>query len=107
MNQRDPGLAPSRNSGGSRAANADGAPCKHRLSIAAGGQIAKPEAFKVGSSGTRPGWITHHDLSFSNTARAHPARTDRRPVADSDTGHDDGAAADPDIAPDSDRAAEF
>jgi hypothetical protein len=29
MNEKDPGLAPSRNSGGSRAANADDAPFKH------------------------------------------------------------------------------
>ena len=36
-----PGLALSRNSGGSRAANADGAPRKHALSIAAGGRKRK------------------------------------------------------------------
>ena len=44
MNQKDPGLALSRNSGGSRAANADGAPCKHAVSIAANRRIAKPRA---------------------------------------------------------------
>src|ERR1700676_594970 len=38
----NPGLAPSlRSSGGSRAANADGAPRKHGLSIAAGGENRK------------------------------------------------------------------
>src|SRR5215218_3844080 len=46
-----PGLAPSQSSGGSRAANGDGAPRKHGLSIAADGQIAKPCRAPVSQDG--------------------------------------------------------
>jgi hypothetical protein len=42
MKEADPGFPPSRSSGRSRAANADGAPRKHGLSIAASRRIAKP-----------------------------------------------------------------
>ena len=77
------------------------------LSIAGGGEIAKPPGFGPDSGWTRPGRISRHGHARADIARDHAAGADHGAVADRDAGQDDGAAADPDIAADPHRPAEF
>src|ERR1700738_3356337 len=113
MNERGPGLAPSRSSGGSRAANADGAPRKkppfkssrppESQSLPHLWPHPRGSRFRV----ARPGRIAGNDLVRPDIPRHHAAGADQGAVADGHAGQDDGAAADPDVAADPHRAAEF
>src|SRR3954471_22107166 len=106
MNQWDPGLAPSRSSGGSRAANADGAPRKH----AAFHSSRAPDRKAPRRSLSRlmwPGRISGDGDAPADIPCHHAAGANHRAVADRDAGQDDGPAADPDITADPDRSSEF
>src|SRR5216683_425329 len=110
---RDPGLALSQSSGGSRAANADdGAPRKHAAFHSSRRPDRKAPAAHAASSRrrlglTRPGRISGDGLACADIARDHAAGPDHRPVANGHAGQDNGAASDPDIAADPHRTPEF
>src|SRR5882672_8748644 len=108
VNEANPGLAPSRSSGGSRAANADGAPRKHGAFHSS--RTAKSQRARAPTSGwglPRPGRVSCNRHARADVACHHAAGTDHRTIADGHAGQDDGAAADPDIAADPDRTPEF
>src|SRR3979490_89168 len=70
MNWAGPGLAPSQNSGGSRAANAqDGAPRRHRHSLAGSRLIAKPQ----GNGRATGRYLVDNQLITSGSSRLLPA----------------------------------
>src|SRR5712691_2422772 len=110
---RDPGLALSQSSGGSRATNAeDGAPSKHAAFHSSRRPDRKAPAAYVASSRRRPGLtrtgrISGDGLACADVPRDHAAGPDHRPVADRHAGQDNGAAPDPDIAADPHRTPEF
>src|SRR6185369_7247235 len=56
---------------------------------------------------TRPSRISSDCDARADIPRHHAAGADQRAVADRDAGQEDGAAADPDVAADSHRAAEL
>src|SRR6266478_1375835 len=113
MNEGGPGLALSRSSGGSRAANADdGAPRKHAAFHSSRRPDRKAPAAHAASSRrrlglTRPGRISGDGLACADVPRDHAAGPDNRPVTNRHARQDNGAAPDPDIAADSHRTPEL
>src|SRR4029079_908206 len=108
VNEEIPVLRRAESSGGSRAANGDGAPRKHgafHSSRAVTSQRAGKPSFSGGLP--RPGRVSRHHHARADVAGDHAAGADQGTVTDGDPGQDDGAAADPDIAADPDRAPEF
>src|SRR5229473_5416262 len=110
---RDPGLALSQSSGGSRAANADdGAPRKHAAFHSSRRPDRKAPAAHVASSRrrlglTRPGRISGDGLACADVPRDHAAGPDHRAVTNRHAWQDNGATADPDVAADPHRTSEF
>src|SRR6185436_18681296 len=106
MNRKIPVLRRAERSGGSRAANADGAPRKHGAFHSSRGKNRKAPTGLV-SAWTGPSRVSRDGHARADIACDDAAGANNGAVADRDPGQDDGAAADPDVAADPHRATEF
>src|SRR2546429_6005722 len=88
VNTKIPVLRRAERSGGSRAANADGAPRKHGRFHSRGRRKSQraPAVGRPGSFAMGPGRIASHGLALADIPRHHAAGPDHRTVADGDAG---------------------